>query len=418
MTKKNILVVSETIDIDSSSAGKGRVAFIQSLIKCNFSVDVLHFSQKEIDLPSVKTVLIKENRADPYYWLSRGQRVIQRLTGKNFSRSLENKFGFSFTFKNDAASIAKAILNYEKEFDLIITLSKGASYRAHAALLLCPQFHYKWLAFMHDPYPFHLYPPPYNWTEAGHQQKVAFFKEVSEKAAFSSFPSLLLKEWMGKYFPNFLKTGIILPHQDIDYGFKKEAETPSYFHPTKFSLLHAGNMLGYRNPFHLIEAYKLFLEREPSATTDAQLIFLGPAEYHEPAFTEACNNVDSIYKSEGYVAFNEVYHLQQHTSVNVIIEAEATISPFLPGKFPHCIKANKPILLLSPAKSECNRLLGEEYPYSSLPNDLLKIVEILRVLYNKWKEDNNSLSLDRADLNKYFSSQYLGQELLKNVSPS
>jgi hypothetical protein len=222
---------------------------------------------------------------------------------------------------------------------------------------------------------------------------------------------------MGQYFPKFLKTGIVLPHQDISEA-KNEAQIPSYFDSAKFSLLHAGNMLGYRNPFHLVKAYSIFLEREPAAKADAQLIFLGPAEYHEPAFTQACNAVSSIYKSEGYVAFNEVYYLQQQTSVNVIIEAEAALSPFLPGKFPHCIKANKPILLLSPAKSECNRLLGEAYPYSALPSDISTIAEMLSTLYHRWKENNNSLRLDREDLNTYFTSQYIRQVLMEKVFSS
>jgi hypothetical protein len=78
------------------------------------------------------------------------------------------------------------------DFDLIITLSKAASFRTHEAVLRLPELHAKWLAYVLDPYPFHLYPSPYNWTEAGHQQKEPFFKEVSEKAAFSSFPSLFV----------------------------------------------------------------------------------------------------------------------------------------------------------------------------------------------------------------------------------
>lgn len=414
MTNKSILVLAETIDIDSTSAGKANMGFIQSLVKEGFDVVVYHYSHKEFLNDSVRLVLVKENKLHLHYYLSRAQRVLQRITKRNFSRAIENRFGFSFTFKNDAKSMALAIKEVGEEADLIVTLSKGASFRTHAALLLLPALHTKWLAYVHDPYPFHLYPPPYNWTEAGHRQKEAFFKDVSEKAAFSGFPSLLLQEWMGQYFPKFLKTGIVLPHQDISEA-KNEAQIPSYFDPAKFSLLHAGNMLGYRNPFHLIEAYSIFLEREPAAKADTQLIFLGPAEYHEPAFTQACNAVSSIYKSEGYVAFNEVYYLQQQTSVNVIIEAEAAISPFLPGKFPHCIKANKPILLLSPAKSECNRLLGEAYPYSALPNDISTIAEKLSTLYHRWKANKNSLRLDREDLNTYFTSQYIRQELMEKV---
>jgi hypothetical protein len=409
MAKKSILVVSETIDIDSSSAGKGRVAFIQSLVKGDFNVDVLHYSHKKINLPSVKTVLVKENRADPYYWLSRGQRVIQRLTGKNFSRSLENIFGFSFTFKNDAASMARAILNYENEFDLIITLSKGASYRTHAALLFCPHYHHKWLAFVHDPYPFHLYPPPYNWTEAGHQQKEAFFKEVSEKAAFSSFPSLLLKEWMSTFFPNFSETGIVLPHQKLP-SKEKHSVLPDNFRNDAFTILHSGNLLDHRNPFFLIEGYKTFISNNPEAAKKSQLLLIGDATPHEPSLTAVCDSVPTIYKSDGYMPFKEVQVLQQNATCLLVLEAISIVSPFLPGKFPHYIQENKPIIHLGPENSETRRLLGVDYPYSCAADDIVEIANIFNELFIDW-QSGERLELNRPDLQEYCSESYFINQL-------
>lgn len=73
---------------------------------------------------------------------------------------------------------------------------------------------------MHDPYPFHCYPKPYDWFEPGYKQKEEFFRKVSEKARYSGFPSQLLKEWMGGHFPNFLKTGVVIPHQNFDVNCK------------------------------------------------------------------------------------------------------------------------------------------------------------------------------------------------------
>jgi len=410
MSIQQILVLAETIDIETTSAGKANMGFIQSLLAQGFKVRVLHYSHKEIQIPNAEVQLVREQKADNNYFLSRGQRVLQRITGKNFSKAIENRFGFSFTFKNDASSMARAMTQYCDAADIIITLSKGASYRTHAALLQLPKAHYKWLAYMHDPYPFHLYPPPYNWTEAGHEQKEAFFKKVSKKAAYSGFPSKLLKEWMGQYFPNFLKTGLVLPHQDVS-EVTAVTQPPAYFDTAKFSLLHAGNLLGYRNPFPLIEAYKLFLDKNHNAKQDTQLLFLGPADYHEPAFTETCKALSTVYKSDGYVDFKEVYHIQKHASVNIIIEADAEVSPFLPGKFPHCIQANNPILLLSPVLSECNRLLGPDYPYSALPSDVVGISEMITALYFKWKENAKGLQLDREDIVAYFTSDYLAKQL-------
>lgn len=414
MLAQKILVVAETIDVDASSAGKANIGFVHSLRDSNFKVHVLHYSHKEIKIEGVSVSLIPTVKKDSNYLLSRSQRVLQRITKRNFSRALENRFGVSFTFKSDAFSIAKAIKKITFQPDLIITLSKGASYRTHAALLQLPSLHHIWLAYVHDPYPFHLYPPPYNWQEAGHTQKEAFFRKVSQKAAFSGFPSLKLKEWMGQFFPNFLKTGSILPHQQIAETPEMLEEIP-YFDANKCTLLHAGNLLGYRDPFPVLEAYQLFLNENPTAAQHSNLIFLGPASYHEPEFSKKCKAIKSVIKSEGYVAFDEVFTLQQKVTANIIIEADATISPFLPGKFPHCIQSKKPIFLIGTANSESKRLLGNDYPYFAKATDIEGIKAVFANLYHIWNVDKQKLRLDRKDLEDYFTSDYLQAEIIKLI---
>jgi hypothetical protein len=108
VSKKN-LILAETIDVDSSSSGKANMGFVNSLVYNNHKIEVLHFSNKIIHIKGTSTTLIKERKTDVFYWLSRSQRLLQRLTGKNFSKQLENKFGFSFTFKNDANSMVEPL---------------------------------------------------------------------------------------------------------------------------------------------------------------------------------------------------------------------------------------------------------------------------------------------------------------------
>ncbi|MFT7073441.1 UDP-glycosyltransferase [Patiriisocius sp. Uisw_017] len=408
---KKILVLAETIDVNASSAGKANMGFVNALVHNDHEVAVLHFSHKIVHIKGASTTLIKELKTDPFYWLSRLQRVLQRLTGKNFSVPLENKFGFSFTFKNDANSMVAAVKKMRGDFNLVITLSKAASFRTHAALLLLPDLHAKWLAYVHDPYPFHLYPPPYHWIEAGYEQKEAFFRAVSEKAAFSGFPSLLLKEWMGQYFPNFLKTGIILPHQNINTKLKAVA-IPDYLEVQKFSIMHAGSLLDHRNPFPLIEGFQKFIEKTKGAAKNSQLLLIGASQAHEPKLTKICKRLPQVYKSDGYINYNEVQVLQKKVSVLLILEAISEISPFLPGKFPHYISEDKPIVHLGPKKSETRRLLGETYRYSCEAGDVIAISEIFMELYAAWKVNNN-LSLERPDLLKYISPEYFNKQMSK-----
>jgi glycosyltransferase involved in cell wall biosynthesis len=402
-----ILIVAESIDIEDSSGSKANVAMIKSLSQAGFLLKVMHYTRKEIQLEGINCTAIPENRRSFFFFLSRFQRLFSRATGIQLHRFLESLFGFSFTFFNDTNSIAEA-LKKKTDFvpDLIITLSKGASFRPHYALLKCTTLHGKWLAYVHDPYPFHYYPRPYNWVEPGFQKKENFFRDVSEKAAFSAFPSLLLKEWMGSYFPNFLKTGVVIPHQSVPYEIKEE--TFSFdFDPLKFTILHAGSLMKQRSPEALLQGFQLFLEQNPEARRHSQLYLLGPADYHTGLLEQYKDHKNIWIENKG-IPFATVYNLQMNVSVNVILESKSEISPFLPAKFPHCIEAGKPILLLSPFYSETKRLLGNDYPFWCEVDDSEKIAIYLKTLYTQWVT-KQIFGLSALSYLKY----YLGPENIK-----
>lgn len=407
---KKILVIVDSIDVNDSSGSKANVALILNLMEAGFEVIVYHYTQKEIHLPDIKSFAIREKKGNLMYFLSRFERIFTRWTGINLNPLLEGYFGFSLTFFNDTSSMVKA-LKKETDFDtdLVLTLSKGASFRPHFALLKLPQWHRKWMAYVHDPYPFHYYPRPYNWIQPGYKQKEKFFREVSEKAEFSAFPSLLLQEWMGSYFPEFIKTGVIIPHQNAKYEVQNRV-FPAYFDQSKFNLLHAGNLMKPRSPEGLIKGFNLFLKQHTNARKDARLLLLGSASHHTQLLESVQMNSPEIYIYNGNVAFEEVYQLQQHVSVNIILESKSEISPFLPAKFPHCVVANKPILALGPYYSETRHLLGNDYHHWSEVDDVENIAKKIETLYSLWLNDKDNLKLDREDLLKY-----LGTEQLKRV---
>ncbi|MGK4569294.1 hypothetical protein [Flavobacterium sp. 3HN19-14] len=233
---------------------------------------------------------------------------------------------------------------------------------------------------------------------------------MSEKAKYSCFPSELLKEWMGSYFPEFLKTGFIIPHQDSKYEVK-DAAFPEYFDSKKFNLLHAGNLMKQRSPEGLIKGFSLFLERHPEAMQTAKLLLLGSADFHTKML-EGYKNEPGIYIHNGSIPFDLIYNLQQHTSINVILEAKSEISPFLPAKFPHCVAADKPIFLLSPYYSETKRLLGNDYSFWSEVDDVEKIAAIIGQLYDLWTQSPGKLQLDRPDIKAYLSADFLKNAIL------
>jgi hypothetical protein len=401
-----ILVVVDSINIEDSSGSKANVALIHNLVEAGFEVLVYHYTLKNIELQGVSCFAIPEIKYSPLYFLSRVQRILQRTFKLNLHHFLEGIFGFSFTFVNDTNSIAKALKKSAFQPDLVLTLSKGASFRPHYALLRIPEWHNKWMAYVHDPYPIHYYPRPYNWIESSYKQKDEFFVKVSQKAQYSVFPSLLLQEWMGSYFPNFIKTGIIIPHQNAKYEVENN-KFPSYFDKSKFNLLHAGNLLAQRSPEGLIEGFILFLHQNSKARIDAKLFVLGNAFDHTKMLEEYQKNNPEIYIHNGNLAFDLVYNLQKNVSVNIILEAKSEISPFLPAKFPHCVASNKTILSLAPYYSETRRLLGSGYSYWSEADDVEKIADLIEKLFQLWKQNPDNLLLNRPDLEEYLSVKYL-----------
>ncbi|MFK2820692.1 UDP-glycosyltransferase [Flavobacteriaceae sp. LMIT009] len=399
-----ILVITESIDVNDSSATKGRNALIRNLKESGVEVKVYHYTRKDLILEGIDCEAIRERKLTILFLLSKIQLLFKRWFNLNTNKFVEERFGFSLTFFNDVASIKKR-LRSETNFkpDWILTLSKAASFRTHMALLRIPKWHHKWLAYIHDPYPMCYYPNPYKWDEPGYEKKVEFFEKVSKKSAYVIYPSLLLKEWMNKYYPLFMDKSIIIPHQVSESLHHKKKEVPIYFDKNSFTIFHAGSLMKPRNPKGLVEAFQLFLKNNPQARNEVQLLFIGKNGFYLNYLNHKKNEIPQMYVSDGYVDFKTVLAMQKRASVNVIIEAKAEISPFLPGKFAHCIIADKPILHLGPTNSETMRLLGKNYDYHSSIDDVNEIYNKIERLYNLWLNSKDMLFLDREDLKDYLS---------------
>ncbi|WP_396195324.1 UDP-glycosyltransferase [Flavobacterium sp.] len=403
-----ILVISESINVEDSSASKGRVALITNLHNAGFTIKVLHYSYKDIQLPNIDCELIKENKWSGYYFLSRIIRVFQRYSKNYINRQLERWFGFSFTHTNDTHTIAKAIAKAQHFApDLILTLSKGGSFRPHRAMLQLPQLQSKWMAYIHDPYPFHFYPRPFNFVEQSYKHKEEFMRQITQKAQYLSFPSLLLKEWMESYFPAVADKSCIIPHQ-IKVATEQQP-LPEFFEDNQFSLLHAGNLLQQRNPKFLIEGFLQFLAKNPQAKNEAKLYFVGSYKKQEHILSQFQNNPNIAISD--YIEYKIVQAIEKKAAVNIILEAISEISPFLPGKFPNCVASDKPILVLGPYYSEVRRLLGKDYPYWSEANDVATIEANITTLYQLWKQNSHQYALNRPDLTHYCDEKSLKKVL-------
>lgn len=405
---KKILIVAESIDVEDSSGSKGRVALIRNLVEAGFILKVLHYTRKKIQIDGIDCVCIKEKRRSPLFFLSRIERYLRYHLGLKLNKPLENVFGFSFTLFNDRDSIIEGI-KAENKFnpDIVLTLSKGGSFRPHHALLKMPELHHIWMAYIHDPYPMHWYPPPYPWYEPGYRQKEKFMKEVADRSFKVVFPSKMLLEWMGDKYESFRNKGVVIPHQ-MEFDQSQFQNNSDFELDTdKFNVVHAGNLIQGREPYGLLEAYLLLLKKNSKAKKLSELIFIGGHNYYSEYLNSFAQENKYFRWTKEKLDFDSVQYLQEKASVNIILEAKSEISPFLPGKFPHCIIANKKILLLGPPESEARRLLGENYPYWAEIDDVGKIYLHLEKLFEIWQKNKKDLELNREDLEVYLSSDNL-----------
>jgi len=95
---KKILIISESINIEDSSASKVNVALILNLAKIGCEIRVLHYTRKETQLGNkIECIAIPEIKFSLHYILSRTQRVFQRLTKLNVPLYFHRKHDLSIT---------------------------------------------------------------------------------------------------------------------------------------------------------------------------------------------------------------------------------------------------------------------------------------------------------------------------------
>jgi len=417
ISTKKLLVVTDSINPEDSSGSKANVAFIKSLVASGYEVTVIHYTQRKIQIERATCLLAKQRKNNLFYILGGIQRTVQRNLGVNWSVFLENSFGFSFAFFNDSKSIIQRIKSLNiKDFDLVITLSKGESFRPHHAILQLPVWHLKWLAYVHDPYPFQNYPWPYTFVPKGAEQKDHFFKKVAAHCKFAGFPSRHLADHMAGFYPEFIEKSFVIPHQydNVILG----VSLPSFFKDAVFNIVHTGNLIGGRSPEGLLKGFQLFLESQEEARQESYLYLVGPSSNYRELMSSYEHAPQFIFHPG--VSYAESLALQEAASINLIIEASDTdFSPFLPAKMAHCVMVDKPILALSPKKSEVRRLLGEDYTWQSEADDSKQIARILSELYLKWKITKAEFwRLNRPDLQDYFSSAHLNKQIQNLLNAS
>ncbi|WP_347175243.1 glycosyltransferase [Polaribacter uvawellassae] len=410
----NVLVLVESLRINETSSGIVSSTFLKALSH-NKDINITCIYDKAFNYDITwldASSFIKLNKTT-----FKEKSYVRKIPKLNGLITAIN--GVNSIVKNEINNWVKAIdiQLKENDFDLIITLGSGSEFYPHYAMLNM-RTSIKWLANFHDPYPMSVYPEPYKkkrniflkWQEH-------YANRIIKKADFVSFPSLYLKKLMQEKYHFENSKSIILPHIGITLDnlptSKKDNEVQ--LPENKFNLLHAGTLLGPRKVESLFNAFQTFLSSSKEKEELSILNVLGKvAKEHKninEIVTKFPNNFNIITKRVGY---KKSLELIEKASISLIIEADAEFSPFMPGKLADLIYLEKPILALTPKKSETIRILGSNHPYQARINDENEILRVLNLLWNDWRA-NKLNDLDYKSQKEYISAEKLNENINKII---
>lgn len=407
---KNILVICEDLRVNDTSAGIGRSKLIYALHAAGYTIKVIVHNNfdypvtwlpKEVTVRKFKISLTKTSVFDK---IPKIKALPSYLTG------------FSKGFRNTVNHYKKEIeveLSLQT-YDAIYTLGSGSAFAPHFALAEM-KLDIPYYVNIHDPFPMHVYPEPYKksktWINALLEKK---FAVVLKKAKGISFPSQLLMDDMAKTFASIKEKGFVIPHIGAALTSlpSENGDDDLELNASKINILHAGTLLGPRNPTYLLQAIGELNAEYPEIMEQVVFTFVGKVN---KALTEVINSskISNVTFLTSRFSYQKSLELISQSQASLVIEAISQFSPFLPGKIADIAYAGKPIISLSPKNSEVRRLLGSNYPYQTELDNVKEMKQILLQFINDYS--NGTVNDKSIIALKNYVSVAHNSEILKQI---
>lgn len=377
-----ILIICEDLRINNTSAGIGRSKLINIIAQTVNQVDVIvpnNFDYPVTWLPknvNVNLITFPEVKTPYLFSISKIKALYTYFFGLNYQDNIK---------KNRYKKYILELIN-KKEYDLIYLLASGNSFIPYY-IFPSSEINIPYIANIHDPYPMHAYPEPYKHkTSIVYKKQQRIFNKVLEGAHKITFPSKYLLEHMATFFPVIKQKGIVIPHIGISLTNLQGGENDGKvtLPLNKINIIHAGNLLGPRNPQYLIQAISELNSENKEFENEVLFTFFGTFNKEHKLLIQK-TNISNIIFNETRVSYKKSTELMAQADANLVIEAISDFSPFLPGKVADIGYSGKPIIALTPQKSEVNRVLGNNYPYTSTLDNVKQIKNILLNFYYNYK---------------------------------
>lgn len=292
--------------------------------------------------------------------------------------------------------VLRGLLGSDRRPQAIFAFGAGMDFTPHMALTSGAGGQ-PWVGYYHDPWPGHLYPPPYRWKWSipGWNQE-RWHRRILRRAPALAFPSARLRDWILCGDLEALRNkAFVLPHLAVG----PEVETlqsgrrlPAQFARGQFHVVHAGTMLRHRSPWALLEGFRRFAAKEAERSQAAKLWLIGRVDRHiaaDPRWKELTAS-PGVVVVQDRVPYEDSMEILWHATAGIVLEAEAAESPFYPGKLADLLYLRKPVLAVTPMKSTVRDMLGANYPLLCAPAQPEEVEARLELLWNAWRQQRLS----------------------------
>lgn len=236
-----------------------------------------------------------------------------------------------------------------------------------------------WCSYFSDPWPYHLYPEPYQFTvgPASRYRSERILNSILKRAGSYVFPSSRLRDHLlqGKR-ARFLSKAFVAPHLTTWRGKAVAPESNG-----TMRIRHSGFLMRERKIEPLLDGVRAFFSHRPNAKLSIE--FAG--RYQGNVFPVAPADLQEVVSFHPYMDPDAIWDWLQGADVFLLVEAKMREGIFLPSKLSEYLGGSRPILALSPAHGVIADSLQEGGGIVVEPDDVNGIGRALTSLYDAWK---------------------------------
>ncbi|MDT0645309.1 hypothetical protein RM545_01290 [Zunongwangia sp. F260] len=350
------LIITQDLRVSGTSAGIGRRSFLGKLKKVypHSEIDVLyisHFdsSNDDLEILPVDTIIRKViNPTIPFH-----VKWINRFTSRMFN--------FLYADHYIHQLYAKHIRQIDyKKYDHIFIWSSGIKHETILATDRLPILKNAIVVF-HDPYPHAWYTGKSSKIHKNEflrlQKMIAVVQQAKTCCATAYYMANDLK-----YLYASVKKFYTLPHHFEAKAFDFSKKNIIQRKERKLQISYHGALMLGRNLSNVLEAYSNLIQENPEFRKNTEFILRIRGEKINELKQKFDN--DNNIKFLDTLDFSSSSNEQMHESdINIILENGPYYCNILPGKVPFLASIGKPVLVISPGRSELRRILKNDSRY-------------------------------------------------------